>query len=129
MTPPGRRRGRSIFCSALDRQQTHIAHNLSQYFSPNTHLSGEALALYVAGIVLPELTASRQRAHLGRRVLVDEATRQVNADGGHAELSAHYHRYSTDFYLLATLVARAAEMKPRRCWKKPPRNRQSSFAR
>ena len=39
-------------------------------------------------------------------MLVDEATRQVNADGGHAELSAHYHRYSTDFYLLATLVAR-----------------------
>ena len=50
---------------------------LSTYFSPNTHLSGEALALFVAGIVLPELTASRKRAHLGRRVLVDEATRQI----------------------------------------------------
>src|SRR5699024_9943164 len=25
---------------------------------------------------------------------------------GHAELSSHYHRYSTDFYLLANLVAR-----------------------
>ena len=34
--------------------------------------------------------------------------RQVSADGGHAELSAHYHRYSTDFYLLALLVARAS---------------------
>ena len=33
----------------LDRQQTHIAGNLSQYFSPNTHLSGEALAIFVAG--------------------------------------------------------------------------------
>ena len=57
----------------LDRQQAHIAGNLSQYFSPNTHLSGEALAIFVAGIALPELTASRKRAHLGRRVLVDEA--------------------------------------------------------
>jgi two-component system chemotaxis sensor kinase CheA len=28
-------------------------------------------------------------------------------DGGHAERSAHYHRYSTDFYLLALNVARA----------------------
>ena len=49
---------------------------------------------------------AKARAALGRRVLVEEAARQVNADGGHAELSAHYHRYSTDFYLLATVVAR-----------------------
>jgi hypothetical protein len=90
----------------LDRQQTHVANNLSKYFSPNTHLSGEALAIFVTGIALPEFTASQQRARLGRRILVEEATRQVNPDGGHAELSAHYHRYSTDFYLLATLVAR-----------------------
>ena len=31
---------------SLDRQLTHVQHNLSSYFSPNTHLSGEALALY-----------------------------------------------------------------------------------
>lgn len=90
----------------VDRQLTHIGHNLSRYFSPNTHLSGEALALYVAGRALPELASSERRAALGRRVLLQEIDRQVNADGGHAELSAHYHRYSTDFYLLATLVAR-----------------------
>ena len=30
-------------------------------------------------------------------------------DSGDAELSAHYHRYTTDFYLLALLVARAAD--------------------
>jgi heparinase II/III-like protein len=90
----------------VDRQLTHVEHNLSRYFSPNTHLSGEALALYVAGCALPELAASARRRRLGRRVLLEEAERQVNADGGHAELSAHYHRYSTDFYLLATLVAR-----------------------
>ncbi len=89
-----------------DRQLTHIEHNLSRYFSPNTHLSGEALALYVAGMALPELAASPRRARLGRQVLLGEIDRQINADGGHAELSAHYHRYSTDFYLLATLVAR-----------------------
>jgi hypothetical protein len=32
--------------------------------------------------------------------------RQIAADGGHVELSPHYHRYSTDFYLLALGVAR-----------------------
>jgi hypothetical protein len=93
---------------ALDRQLTHIEQNLSRYFSPNTHLSGEALALYVAGCALPELAASARRVAIGREVLIQEATRQVRADGGHAELSAHYHRYSTDFYLLAARVAARA---------------------
>ena len=93
---------------ALDRQLTHIEHNLSHYFSPNTHLSGEALALYVGGCALPELKASARRAAIGRTVLIQEATRQIRADGGHAELSAHYHRYSTDFYLLAARVAERA---------------------
>ena len=93
---------------ALDRQLTHVEQNLSHYFSPNTHLSGEALALYVGGIALPELKASARRTAAGRDVLVQEATRQVRSDGGHAELSLHYHRYSTDFYLLATVVARRA---------------------
>jgi len=93
---------------ALDRQLTHIEQNLSHYFSPNTHLTGEALALYVAGCALPELTASSRRVRIGREVLLREANRQIRADGGHAELSAHYHRYSTDFYLLAARVARRA---------------------
>src|SRR5207244_12529811 len=43
---------------AIDRQLTHLEQNLSYYFSPNTHLTGEALALYVAGAALPELTGS-----------------------------------------------------------------------
>ena len=93
---------------ALDRQLTHVEQNLSRYFSPNTHLTGEALALYVSGAALPELRASARRQALGREVLTREATRQINPDGGHAELSTHYHRYSTDFYLLALAVARAA---------------------
>jgi hypothetical protein len=93
---------------ALDRQLTHVERNLSRYFSPNTHLTGEALALYVCSLALPDLPASRRRAHVGRVVLLHEASRQIRADGGHAEQSAHYHRYSTDFYLLACAVARAA---------------------
>lgn len=89
----------------LDRQLTHVEHNLSTYFSPNTHISGEALALYAVSLALPELRRSAERAALGRAILLREAEAQVCADGGHAELSTHYHRYSTDFYLLARLVA------------------------
>ena len=91
---------------ALDAQLQHVEDNLSLYFSPNTHLTGEALALYVCGLALPELAASQRRTALGRSVLLREAERQVLPDGVHAERSGHYHRYSTDFYLLASLVAR-----------------------
>jgi hypothetical protein len=93
---------------ALDRQLTHVSHNLSSYFSPNTHLSGEALALYSVSTAFPALRRSRGRAAAGRTILLREARNQIRRDGGHAELSAHYHRYSTDFYLLALMVARAS---------------------
>lgn len=92
----------------LDRQLTHVADNLSYYFSPNTHLTGEALALYVAGTALPELARSNAWAATGRRVLLREIERQVAADGGHVERSLHYHRYTLDFYLLALITAEAA---------------------
>jgi hypothetical protein len=92
----------------LDAQLTHVERNLSYYFSPNTHLLGEALSLYVAGQVLPELTASRRRAEIGRRILVAEAARQISADGLHREGSTHYHRYTLDFYLVALAAARAS---------------------
>lgn len=93
----------------LDRQLTHIEGHLSYYFSPNTHLTGEALALYVSGRALPELKASRRREALGRRVLLEEAGRQIAGDGGHTERSTHYHRYTLDFYLLALTVARLTQ--------------------
>jgi hypothetical protein len=91
---------------ALDRQLTHIEHNLSYYFSPNTHLLGEALALYVCGRTLPQLAAGARREATGRDILVAEIGRQIASDGGHAERSTHYHRYTLDFYCLALVVAR-----------------------
>ena len=90
----------------LDRQLTHVERHLSYYFSPNTHLTGEALALYVAGTALPELAASQRWVETGRRVLLQEIDRQILADGGHVERSTHYQRYTLDFYLLASLTAR-----------------------
>src|SRR5690348_18206419 len=80
----------------LDRQLTHVEHNLSRYFSPNTHLTGEALALYVVGRALPELAASGRWTAIGRRILLDEIDAQILPDGGHAERSLHYHRYTLD---------------------------------
>jgi hypothetical protein len=90
----------------LDRQLRHLERHLSSYFSPNTHLLGEGLALYVCGSALPELSRSARWRQVGREILLTEATRQVLPDGVHAERSTHYHRYALDFYLLALATAR-----------------------
>jgi hypothetical protein len=112
----------------LDRQLEHVDQNLSRYFSPNTHLSGEALALYVAGRSVPELASAARYEAVGRAVLLEEAHRQVHDDGGHAELSTHYHRYSTDFYLLAAAVARVTG-DPARTALEEAAHRQARFLR
>ena len=93
---------------AVDRQLRHVEQHLSYYFSPNTHLTGEALALYVVGQAFPELRASQRWVTTGRRILLREIERQILPDGGHAERSTHYQRYTLDFYLLALLTARRA---------------------
>jgi hypothetical protein len=92
--------------TGIDRQLNHVARHLSYYFSPNTHLLGEALALYAGGRVLPELDSAAHWETIGRDILLREAHAQVHGDGGHAELSTHYHRYALDFYLLALAIAR-----------------------
>lgn len=89
----------------LHHQLSHVEQNLSYYFSPNTHLTGEALGLYVVGVALPELAHSSRWTDIGRRILLTEIDRQIALDGGHAERSTHYQRYTLDFYLLALRAA------------------------
>ena len=66
------------------------------------------------GCALPELRPARAAPRSAATSSRRKPTRQMRADGGHAELSAHYHRYSTDFYLLARMVARRAGDRGRR---------------
>ncbi|MCH7989537.1 MAG: alginate lyase family protein, partial [Planctomycetes bacterium] len=84
----------------------HIQHNLSSYFSPNTHLLGEAFALYACGAAIPEFRQSASWRQTGSKILAREALKQFHHDGTHRELSSCYHLYSSDFYLQAILIAR-----------------------
>ncbi len=84
----------------------HVEENLSYYFSPNTHLTGEAFSLYACGAAFPEFAESARWRGLGERILAAEARRQFHDDGTHRELSSCYHLYSTDFYVHASLIAR-----------------------
>ena len=83
----------------------HIERNLSTYFSPNTHLTGEALALLYLGRAFPEFKHAHRWRGLGIRLLVEQLERQVLADGVYFEQSTYYHRYTADFYLHALLLA------------------------
>jgi heparinase II/III-like protein len=102
--------------AGLTRQLEHVRGHLSRYFSPNTHYTGEALALYIAGRVLPELRASASWRRVGREILMDQIAHQIGRDGGHVERSAHYHRYTLDFYLLALAVARLTHDSAQACF-------------
>jgi hypothetical protein len=85
----------------------HLETYLSTYFSPNTHLTGEALGLFYLGTLLPELRGAARWRETGRRILLAELDRHVRADGVYFEQATYYHRYTTDFYMHFALLARA----------------------
>ncbi|MGE3841294.1 MAG: alginate lyase family protein [Vicinamibacterales bacterium] len=84
----------------------HIQRFLSTYFSPNTHLTGEALGLLYLGRCLPELKGACRWEDLGQKILVREIDVQVRDDGTYFEQTTWYHRYTTDFYLHYVLLNR-----------------------
>lgn len=83
----------------------HVERYLSYYFSPNTHLTGEALGLFYAGCLLPELRPAGRWRRLGARILVNAIDRQVAPDGVHFEQSTCYQRYTVEIYLHFLILA------------------------
>jgi len=76
----------------------HIEKYLSKYYSPNTHLTGEALGLYYLGTQLPFLTCAAHWRNVGEEILLGEFSRQIYDDGVYFEQSTWYQRYTIDFY-------------------------------
>jgi hypothetical protein len=90
---------------ALRLNGRHIERYLSTYFSPNTHLLGEATALFFIGSLCPELPAANRWRNLGWQILLQESERQVREDGVYFEQSLYYHVYALDFFLHARILA------------------------
>src|SRR5437867_5799371 len=87
----------------------HIETYLSHYFSPNTHLTGEALGLFYLGTALPELRRAEHWRRLGLRILLEQLQIHVRPDGVYFEQTSYYHRYTTDIYMHLLLLARASD--------------------
>jgi hypothetical protein len=90
---------------ALCRNARFIEHNLSTYFSRNTHLLGEALALFFTGLLCPQLNGALRWQRIGWNIILQEADHQVHPDGGYFERSSYYHTYALDLFLHARVLA------------------------
>jgi heparinase II/III-like protein len=90
----------------LYQHACHLENNLSFYFSPNTHLLGEALALHVLGLFFAGLPRAAHWEQTGARVMREQMERQVRADGSHFEQSTYYHLYAADMFLLHAILAK-----------------------
>jgi hypothetical protein len=88
----------------------YIQRYVSTYFAPNTHLIGEALALFFVGVLYPEFEPARFWREHGWKLLLQESSRQVRADGFHFEQSVYYHVYALDMFLHARLLASRNEI-------------------
>jgi Heparinase II/III-like protein/Heparinase II/III N-terminus len=90
---------------ALQVHGHYIERYLSTYFSPNTHLLGEAVALFFIGTLCPEIFAAERWRIQGWKILLEELNRQVRPDGVYFEQALYYHVYALDFFLHARHLA------------------------
>jgi Heparinase II/III-like protein/Heparinase II/III N-terminus len=98
-------RFRSQLLPALAFHGRYMERYLSTYFSPNTHLLGEAVALFFLGTLYPQMPGASRWKESGWKIVLHEAGRQVRPDGVYFEQSLHYHVYALDFFLYARMLA------------------------
>ena len=106
-------RFRESFLTGLYRHGRHLYENLSVYFSPNTHLLGEAVALHALGVLFPSFPGAEQWRKRGSDIVLAQLDFQMRPDGSHFEQSTYYHVYAVDFFVLFYLLSgRPAQMEP-----------------
>src|SRR5581483_7988007 len=96
---------RRKFLTGLYRHGLHLAENLSIYFSPNTHLLGEAVALQALGTLFPQFPHAHKWRECGRALVEAQLEFQVQQDGSHFEQSSYYHIYALDLFIFSYLLA------------------------
>lgn len=102
---PGHEEFHKELLPALAFHGRYIERYLSTYFSPNTHLLGEAVALFFMGTLYPQIRAGSRWREAGWKIVMHEAQRQVRPDGVYFEQSLHYQVYALDFFLYARTLA------------------------
>jgi heparinase II/III-like protein len=93
------------FARALALSGRHIEKYLSTYFSPNTHLLGEAVALFALGALFRGFPRAARWKLRGWEIVQKSAREQVPPDGFYFEQSTYYHVYALDMFLHARILA------------------------
>ena len=101
---------RGEWVKALGLAGRHIETYLSTYFSPNTHLLGEGVALFFLGALFPDFKHAARWKKRGWDIVLEGARKQVRADGFYFEQATYYHVYALDFFLHARMVASGNEV-------------------
>src|SRR5271157_1667332 len=89
---------RQRFLAELYRHGLHLEYDLSIYFSPNTHLLGEAVALHALGRLFPKFPRADRWRALGRDIVRGHMDTRVKPDGSYFEQSTYYHVYALDMF-------------------------------
>ncbi len=97
-------------CKSLLIQIDQIYRYPSIFSSPNTHLIGEAAAMFIGGLLFGGFRRAASWRDKGAAILVTEMERQVHRDGVYFELSTYYHCYASDFFMQAMVLARMNRM-------------------
>jgi len=100
MSPGFRKR----FLAELYRHGLHLEYNLSLYFSPNTHLLGEAVALHALGRLYPQWPRSTRWRRMGHETVREHLHTAVMADGSYFEQSTYYHVYALDMFAFHSVL-------------------------
>jgi hypothetical protein len=89
---------RRRFLAELYRHGLHLEYNLSVFFSPNTHLLGEAVALHAIGRLFSKFPRADRWRKLGSEIVQKHMESCVKADGSYFEQSTYYHVYALDMF-------------------------------
>ncbi|HJQ68479.1 MAG TPA: alginate lyase family protein [Blastocatellia bacterium] len=71
----------------------------------NNHAISEGVGLWTVGLLFPELRSAAEWRDHGRKILTEEAARQIAGDGSYIQNSLNYHRLMLQDYIWAARLA------------------------
>ncbi|MBC7879572.1 MAG: alginate lyase family protein [Anaerolineales bacterium] len=90
------------FTTFVAAQAQRIYQNIDYAISTQSnHTISEACGLWLVGILFPELNDSEKYLSLGRKLLEEEAVKQIFPDGSYSMYSLNYHRFILQIYFYA----------------------------
>ncbi len=84
----------------------HLYRYPSKFSSCANHTLGEALGLYIAGLLLPCCNVAEGWKFYGKRILEEEVLRQIYPDGSSFEHSIPYLLFVVEHFLIYYLVSK-----------------------